>query len=34
MEEHPNRPEPVYAQYSDGESYQLEALIQPALNKR
>ena len=34
MEEHPNRPQPVYAQYSDGEAYQLEALIQPALSKR
>lgn len=34
MEEHPNRPQPVYAQYSDGEAYQLEALIQPAISRR
>lgn len=34
VEEHPNKPQPVYAQYSDGDTYQLEALIQPALSKR
>lgn len=28
------RPQPVYAQYSNGEDYKLEALIQPALDKR
>jgi hypothetical protein len=27
-------PRPVYAQYSNGEHYKLEALIQPALDKR
>jgi hypothetical protein len=27
----PKKPQPVYAVYSDGESYELEALIQPAL---
>ena len=26
-----NKPQPVYAQYSDGDSYKLEALIQPAM---
>ena len=30
----PHKPQPVYAQYSDGENYKLEALIQPALDKR
>jgi hypothetical protein len=34
IEEQPNRPQPVYAQYSDGEAYQLEALIQPAISRR
>ena len=34
MEESPNKPQPVYAQYSDGENYKLEALIQPALDRR
>ena len=34
IEEHPNRPQPVYAQYSDADTYQLEALIQPAISKR
>lgn len=29
-----NKPEPVYAEYSDGLSYKLEALIQPAMDKR
>jgi hypothetical protein len=29
----PNRPQPVYATYSDGNSYKLEALIQPAMDK-
>ena len=28
------KPQPVYAQYSNGEDYKLEALIQPALDKR
>lgn len=34
MEDSPNRPQPVYAQYSDGAEYKLEALIQPALSRR
>lgn len=29
-----NKPQPVYAQYSDADTYKLEALIQPALDKR
>lgn len=28
-----NKPQPVYAQYSTADTYQLEALIQPALSK-
>ena len=31
---YPSKPQPVYAQYSDGTDYTLEALIQPALDKR
>jgi hypothetical protein len=34
MEDRPGKPEPVYAQYSDADTYKLEALIQPALNQR
>ena len=34
MEDSPNKPQPVYAQYSDADTYKLEALIQPALPKR
>lgn len=34
IEEQPNKPQPVYALYSDADTYQLEALIQPALSKR
>ena len=30
----PHKPQPVYAQYSDGAKYKLEALIQPALDRR
>ena len=30
----PHKPQPVYAQYSNGEDYKLEALIQPAVAKR
>ena len=33
IEEHPNKPQPVYAHY-DGQGYKLEALIQPALIQR
>ena len=29
----PHKPQPVYAQYSDGAKYKLEALIQPALDR-
>jgi hypothetical protein len=32
--ESPSKPQPVYAQYSDGDTYKMEALIQPALDKR
>ena len=36
MENSPHKPQPVYAQYSGGDEYKMEALIQPAvmLNKR
>ena len=34
MPDAPQKPQPVYAQYSDGENYKLEALIQPALDRR
>jgi hypothetical protein len=30
----PHKPQPVYAQYSDGAKYKLEALIQPAMDRR
>ena len=30
MEDNLNKPEPVYAHYSGGELYKMEALIQPA----
>jgi hypothetical protein len=34
MQDTPSKPEPVYAHYSDQDTYKLEALIQPALNRR
>lgn len=34
MQDAPHKPQPVYAQYSAGDGYQMEALIQPALLKR
>lgn len=34
MADNPNKPEPVYASYSGGDEYKLEALIQPALVRR
>lgn len=30
----PKKPEPVHAVYGDGETYELEALIQPSLNRK